>query len=76
MHGIRRVIVFCILTTILPTILLIIPLYLRHNVFSDVVFAVTESDVVEITDGISSIFCSVPKKKKGKCRNQLDEIIF
>lgn len=59
MHGIKRVVVFCILTTVLPTILLIVPLYLRHSVYADVPFAVTESDIVEITDGISPIFCSV-----------------
>lgn len=59
MHGIRRVIVFCTLTTVLPTMLLVVPLYLRHSIYADVQFAVTESDIVEITDGISPIFCSV-----------------
>ncbi|XP_031779597.1 uncharacterized protein LOC100117202 isoform X2 [Nasonia vitripennis] len=58
MHGIRRVVTFCILTTVLPTMLLVVPLYLRHSVYADVQFAVTESDIVEITDGISPIFCS------------------
>lgn len=59
MHGIRRVIIFCILTTVLPTLLLILPLYLRHVVYADVTYAVTESDILEIKDGVSSIFCSV-----------------
>lgn len=59
MHGIRRVIIFCILTTVLPTLLLILPLYLRHVVYADVTYAVTESDIIEIKDGVSSIFCSV-----------------
>ena len=59
MHGIRRVVTFCILTTVLPTVLLVVPLYLRHSIYADVQFAVTESDIVEITDGISPIFCSV-----------------
>lgn len=59
MHGPRRVITFCILTAVLPTILLVIPLYLRHSVFADVVYPLSESDVVEISDGISSIFCQV-----------------
>ncbi|XP_076300145.1 uncharacterized protein LOC143218679 isoform X2 [Lasioglossum baleicum] len=58
MQGIRRILVFCILTTILPVILLIIPLYLRHNFYANVAYTVTESDILEITDGISSIFCS------------------
>ncbi|XP_018902517.1 uncharacterized protein [Bemisia tabaci] len=57
MHGARRVAVFCLLTAVLPTILLIIPLYLRHSVFMDVVYSVAESDVLEIVEGISTIFC-------------------
>lgn len=59
MHGARRVIIFCLLTAVLPTILLIIPLYLRHNLFADVIYSVAESDVLEIRDGISTIFCQV-----------------
>lgn len=58
MHGIRRVLVFCTLTTILPTMLLVIPLYLRHSFYANVAYAVTESDILEITDGISTVFCS------------------
>jgi len=57
MHGARRVIAFCFMTAVLPTILLIIPLYLRHSVYTDVIYAVAESDVVEMGNGISSIFC-------------------
>ena len=57
MHGVKRVIVFCILIVILPATLIIIPLYLRHNVFRDVIYKVAESDILEIRDGISSIFC-------------------
>lgn len=58
MRGAKRVVIFCIMTTVLPTILIIIPLYLRHIVFADVTYTVAETDVVEITQGISSIFCS------------------
>ncbi|XP_018562651.1 uncharacterized protein LOC108904538 isoform X1 [Anoplophora glabripennis] len=57
MHGVKRVIVFCLMTTILPTILIIIPLYLRHSVFADVTHPVAESDVVPIEDGLSTVFC-------------------
>lgn len=59
MHGIKRVIVFCTLVAILPIMLIIIPLYLRHISYADVAYAVTESDIMEINDGISTIFCSV-----------------
>lgn len=58
MHGIKRLLVFCTLTTILPILLLVIPLYLRHNFYANVAYAVTDSDILEITDGISTIFCS------------------
>ncbi|XP_046402800.1 uncharacterized protein LOC124168517 isoform X2 [Ischnura elegans] len=57
MHGPRRVITFCLLTAVLPTVLLVIPLYLRHSVYADVSYEVTESDVLEIVEGISSVFC-------------------
>ncbi|KAL3280687.1 hypothetical protein HHI36_003924 [Cryptolaemus montrouzieri] len=57
MHGAKRVVVFCCLTVILPAIFIITPLYLRHNVFSDVIYAVAESDIVAMVDGISSVFC-------------------
>lgn len=57
MHGARRVITFCLLTIVLPTILIIIPLYLRNISFADVLYQVAESDVFEIREGISSVFC-------------------
>ncbi|XP_067621761.1 uncharacterized protein [Eurosta solidaginis] len=57
MQGVRRVLVFCILIVILPASLIIIPLHLRRTVFADVVYPVAESDIIEIRDGISSIFC-------------------
>jgi len=59
MRGPRRVIIFCLLTAVLPTVLLVIPLYLRHNVYADVTYAVAESDVLEISDGVSTVFCQV-----------------
>lgn len=59
MHGIRRVLVFCILVAILPITFIAISLYLRHITYADVAYAVTESDIMEINDGISTIFCSV-----------------
>lgn len=59
MHGAKRVIVFCCLTAILPTIILIIPLYLRHKIFMDTHIPVAESDILEVKEGISSIFCEV-----------------
>uniref|UniRef100_A0A1B6CL27 E3 ubiquitin-protein ligase APD1-4 middle domain-containing protein n=2 Tax=Clastoptera arizonana TaxID=38151 RepID=A0A1B6CL27_9HEMI len=57
MHGARRVITFCLMTAVLPTILVIIPLYLRHSVYTDIVYSVAESDVLEVVNGISSVFC-------------------
>lgn len=57
MHGVKRVLVFCTLIVILPASLIIIPLYLRRIVFADVTYPVAESDIIEIRDGISSIFC-------------------
>lgn len=57
MHGAKRVLAFCILTALLPTTLIILPLYLRHTVFADVTYRIAESDILEIRDGISSIFC-------------------
>lgn len=52
-----RTIVFCIAIAILPAALIILPLYLKHTVFADVVYKVAESDIVQIRDGISTIFC-------------------
>lgn len=63
MRGPRRVITFCLLTAVLPTVLLVIPLYLRHNVYADVTYAVAESDVLEISDGISTVFCQAHSLK-------------
>ncbi|XP_067007035.2 uncharacterized protein [Anabrus simplex] len=57
MHGARRVIVFCLLIAVLPTALLIVSLYLRHSVYADVTYAVAESDVLEVLDGMSTVFC-------------------
>ncbi|XP_058791676.1 uncharacterized protein LOC131664519 isoform X2 [Phymastichus coffea] len=69
MHGIRRVVTFCLLTMVLPIMLLIVPLYLKHSVFAEIQFAVTESDVVEITDGISPVFCSEHRLKMNETFN-------
>lgn len=57
MHGVKRVLVFCLTTAILPTALIITPLYLRNVVFADVTYPVAESDILAIDNGISSIFC-------------------
>ena len=59
MHGARRVIAFCLLTAVLPTILLITPLYLRHSVYADIIYEVSESDILEMANGVSTIFCQV-----------------
>ncbi|EDV94065.1 GH25122 [Drosophila grimshawi] len=56
MHGVKRVLVFCIMIVILPAMLIIMPLYMRKTIFADVVYPVAESDIIEIRDGISSIF--------------------
>lgn len=57
MHGVKRVMFFCLMIAIIPTILIITPLYLRHYVFANVTYPVAESDVMAIQDGVSSIFC-------------------
>lgn len=57
MHGAKRVTIFFITTIVLPMVLIITPLYLRHSVFADVTYKVAESDVVAIVDGVSSVFC-------------------
>lgn len=59
MHGAKRVVAFCLLIGVLPAVLLIIPLYLRHSVYADVSVAVAESDVLRMVDGISTVFCQV-----------------
>ncbi|XP_018058562.1 PREDICTED: uncharacterized protein LOC108693887 isoform X1 [Atta colombica] len=58
MDVVRRLIILCMLTAVLPFLLIIIPLCLRHIFYADVAYAVTESDIIEINDGISTIFCS------------------
>lgn len=58
MHGVKRVALFCIMTTVLPSVLIVTPLYLRHSIFADVTIPVAESDVVAVVEGMSSIFCS------------------
>lgn len=57
MHGSRRVITFCLLTTVLPTILIVLPLYLRNIRYADVMYRISNSDVIQIHKGQSSIFC-------------------
>lgn len=57
MHGSRRVVIFCLLTTILPSLLIIIPLYLRNIKYADVMYKISDSDVIQIHKGQSSIFC-------------------
>ncbi|XP_030748101.1 uncharacterized protein LOC115876457 [Sitophilus oryzae] len=57
MQGIKRIIVFCIMTGILPPLLIITPLYLRNSVFAEVTYPVAESDVLALQEGVSSIFC-------------------
>lgn len=53
----KRVFAFCCLTAVLPALLIICPLYLKHQVFKDQMYNVTESDILEVRDGISTIFC-------------------
>lgn len=57
MHGSRRVITFCLLTTVLPTILIVLPLYLRNIKYADVLYQISDSDVIQIHKGQSSVFC-------------------
>lgn len=57
MHGSRRVVIFCLLTTVLPSLLIIIPLYLRNIKYADVMYKISDSDVIQIHKGQSSIFC-------------------
>ncbi|CAG9808989.1 unnamed protein product [Chironomus riparius] len=57
MQGVKRVLTFCCLVAIVPTTLIILPLYLKHEVFKDTIYSVAESDVLEVRQGISSIFC-------------------
>lgn len=57
MRGTQRVVMFCLLTTVLPAILIISPLYLRNIRYADVMYKVSDSDVIQIHKGQSSIFC-------------------
>lgn len=57
MNGVKRVFAFCCLTAVLPAFLIICPLYLKHRVFKDHIYHVTESDILEIREGISTVFC-------------------
>ncbi|XP_039764943.1 uncharacterized protein LOC120637263 isoform X2 [Pararge aegeria] len=57
MQGSQRVVMFCLLTTVLPAILIISPLYLRNIRYADVMYKVSDSDVIQIHKGQSSIFC-------------------
>lgn len=61
MHGVKRVLAFCCLVAVVPTCLIILPLYLKHVVFKDMVYSVAESDILEVRDGISTIFCQEHK---------------
>jgi hypothetical protein len=63
MNGVKRVFAFCCLTAILPACLIICPLYLKHQVFKDHIYHVTESDILEIRDGMSTIFCQEHRLK-------------
>ncbi|XP_043275762.1 uncharacterized protein [Venturia canescens] len=69
MHGIRRVLIFCALIALLPITLLGIPLYLRHNLYADATYAVTESDILEMSNGISTVFCSAHTLKMNSTFN-------
>lgn len=69
MHGIKRVLVFCMCTAILPAILIIMPLWLKHHVFADVVYSVAESDILEIQEGLSTIFCQAHALKMNSSFN-------
>jgi len=57
MGGVSRVALFCLFTFITPAFLIIFPLYLKFTVFAPVNYYLAESDVVEIKDGINTIFC-------------------
>lgn len=45
------------MTAVLPPLLIITPLYLKNSVFADVIYPVSESDVIALQEGVSSIFC-------------------
>ncbi|XP_011704224.1 PREDICTED: uncharacterized protein LOC105459689 [Wasmannia auropunctata] len=58
MDVVRKLLLMCILLAVIPLILITIPLYLRHVFYADVAYGVAESDIIEINDGISTLFCS------------------
>lgn len=68
-NGAKRVVLFCLLMAILPTVLIILPLYLRHVMFADVIYPVSESDVVEIHQGLSTVFCQSHSLKMNRSFN-------
>ncbi|ODN05214.1 hypothetical protein Ocin01_01469 [Orchesella cincta] len=55
--GPIRVATFCLMTIILPCLLLIAPLYIRYQVFSDVLYTLGESDLVTVDRPISTFWC-------------------
>uniref|UniRef100_A0A0K8SLU4 Uncharacterized protein n=1 Tax=Lygus hesperus TaxID=30085 RepID=A0A0K8SLU4_LYGHE len=57
MHGAQRVMVFCLMVAVLPVGLLMTCLFLRHRAFADVHYPVAESDILEMVNSVSSIFC-------------------
>ncbi|CAB0018052.1 unnamed protein product [Nesidiocoris tenuis] len=57
MHGAQRVVVFCLMVAVLPAALLMLCLYLRHRAFADVRYPVAESDILEMINSASSVFC-------------------
>lgn len=57
MHGVKRVLAFCCLVAVVPTCLIIMPLYLKKVIFKDMAYSVAESDILEVRDGISTVFC-------------------
>lgn len=57
MQGVKRVFAFCCLTAVFPALLIICPLYLKHQVFKEIKYTVAESDILEVRDGISTVFC-------------------
>lgn len=48
---------FCLMTIVLPCLLLIAPLYIRYQIFSDVIYTLGESDLVTVDKPISTLWC-------------------
>jgi hypothetical protein len=55
--GPIRVIVFCLVTIILPCLLLVAPLYIRYHLFRDVAYNLGESDLITVDRPISTFWC-------------------